>query len=70
MPVRPLADHSQVTYDLMVVATLDGSGHHWTKLINGGVPEGKLFPLRQLPAAAARRSVVPPARSGPNGGSR
>jgi len=70
MPVRPLADHSQVTYDLMVVATLDGSGQHWTKLISGGVPEDKLFPLRQLPAAAGRRSVVPPGRSAGNGGNR
>ena len=70
MPVRPLADHSQVTYDLMVVATLDGSGQHWTKLISGGVPEDKLFPLRQLPAAAGRRSVVPSGRSGANGGNR
>src|SRR6059036_1241083 len=28
MPVRPIAEHEEVPYDVMVVATLDLSGHH------------------------------------------
>jgi DNA-binding Lrp family transcriptional regulator len=48
--VRPISEHAEVAYDLMVVATLDSSGQHWTTLVNGGVPASKLFPLRQMPA--------------------
>ena len=69
IPVRPLSDHPQVPYDLMVVATLDGSGQHWTKLISAGVPVGKLFPLRQMPGAV-RRAAPAPARNSGNGGQR
>ncbi len=68
MAVRPLAEHSEVPYDLMVVATLDSSGQHWSRLINAGVPAGKLFPLRQMPAPARR--PVTSARNGANGGQR
>jgi DNA-binding Lrp family transcriptional regulator len=67
MAVRPLSDHSEVPYDLMVVATLNGSGQHWTNLINAGVPTDKLFPLRQMPAPSRKSST--PGRSA-NGGSR
>ncbi len=68
MAVRPLVEHTDLAYDLMVVATLDGSGQHWAKLIQAGVPAGKLFPLRQMPAPARR--LITSVRTGANGGTR
>ena len=57
MPVRPIHEHVQVTYDLMIVATLERSGQQLAVLVTGGVPLDKLFPLRQeLPP---RRRPVP-----------
>src|SRR5712691_1956493 len=47
MPVRPVREHDQVAYDLMIVATLESSGQQYLGLIQGGVPKDKLFPLRQ-----------------------
>jgi DNA-binding Lrp family transcriptional regulator len=47
MPVRPIVEHDQVSYDLMIVATLEPSGNQIASLIKGGVPKDKLFPLRQ-----------------------
>jgi len=47
MPVRPLAEHDQVAYDLMIVATLERSGQQVAALIQDGVPREKLLPLRQ-----------------------
>jgi DNA-binding Lrp family transcriptional regulator len=47
MPVRPVAEHEQVTYDLMIVATLERSGTALAGLIRLGIPKAKLFPLRQ-----------------------
>lgn len=47
MPVRPIVEHDQVQFDLMIVATLDRSGSHAAALIRSGVPKDKLFPLRQ-----------------------
>ena len=67
--VRPLSEHADVPYDLMVVATLDSSGQHWAKLINAGVPAGKLFPLRQMPAPV-RRATAASTKNGTNGGQR
>ena len=68
MPVRPIAEHTDVPYDLMIVATLDSSGQAWTTLINCGVPASKLFPLRQMPSNG-KRAAAPP-RAAANGGSR
>jgi DNA-binding Lrp family transcriptional regulator len=62
IPVRPISEHAEVAYDVMVVATLDSSGQHWTTLVNGGVPESKLFPLRQMPVNGRRTSTTAPAR--------
>jgi DNA-binding Lrp family transcriptional regulator len=59
MPVRPIAEHGEVPYDLMVVATLDGSGDGWAHLIKGGVSPEKLFSLRQIPAASPRPAAAP-----------
>jgi DNA-binding Lrp family transcriptional regulator len=47
MPVRPIREHVEVTYDLMIVATLERSGQQLSVLVTGGVPLDKLFPLRQ-----------------------
>ena len=55
MPVRPLSDHDQVTYDLIIVATLESSGQQVAALIKDGVPPEKLFPLRRV-ATPKRRN--------------
>jgi DNA-binding MarR family transcriptional regulator len=47
MPVRPIAEHPQVPFDLIIVATLDGTGQQFDTLIRDGVPREKLFSLRQ-----------------------
>ena len=47
MPVRPIAEHPQVPFDLIIVATLDGSGQQLESLVKDGVPREKLFSLRQ-----------------------
>ena len=59
MPVRPIAEHTEVPYDLMVLATLDGSGQGWAQLIKDGVDPEKLFPLRQMPAISPRAAAPP-----------
>jgi DNA-binding Lrp family transcriptional regulator len=46
MPVRPIAEHAKVDYDLMIVATLDRCGPQIAALITDGVPMEKLYPLR------------------------
>ena len=63
MPVRPLREHGEVGYDLMIVATLERSGGPLVSLVNDGVPREKLFPLRQeLPPR--RRPAPELARTG------
>jgi DNA-binding Lrp family transcriptional regulator len=57
MPVLPIRDHAQVTYDLMIVATLERSDRPLAALEADGVPRDKLFPLRQE-AAVAKRKVA------------
>src|SRR6478672_1133052 len=47
IPVRPIAEHEQVSYDLMIVATLERAGAQLAALIKLGIPNEKLFPLRQ-----------------------
>jgi len=56
MPVRPICEHVDVPYDLMIVATLESSGQQVANLIRDGVPKDKLFPLRQQ-TAPKRRSA-------------
>jgi hypothetical protein len=58
MPVRPLKDHRDVNYDLMIVATLDSSSDVLESLIEDGVPRDKLFPLRQQPPVKAKAPTV------------
>jgi DNA-binding Lrp family transcriptional regulator len=57
MPVRPLREHTDVGYDLMIVATLERSDRQLTTLEAMGVPKDKLFPLRQE-AVVVRRKVA------------
>jgi ribosomal protein S25 len=63
MPVRSIAEHGEVEYDLMIVATLDRSGQAGTDLERVGVPQEKLFPLRKEAAPAARRARAAATRS-------
>jgi predicted transcriptional regulator len=55
MPVRPMSEHDQVEYDLIIVATLDRSGQQMADLLDAGVPREKLFPLRKQPTPAPKR---------------
>jgi predicted transcriptional regulator len=55
MPVRSIAEHASVEYDLMIVATLDRSGQSAADLQNVGVPRAKQFPLRKEPEPAPKR---------------
>jgi DNA-binding Lrp family transcriptional regulator len=61
MPVLPISRHGEVPYDLMIVATLGSSGEPIARLIRDGVPQEKLFPLRQQ--AAPRRKPAELIRS-------
>jgi DNA-binding Lrp family transcriptional regulator len=62
MPVLPITRHTEVAYDLMIVATLESPGQPVARLIKDGVPKEKLFPLRQ--EAVARRKTTELVRSG------
>ena len=46
IPVRPVGEHAEVAFDLLIIATLDRSGEQLDALIRDGIPPGKLFPLR------------------------
>jgi DNA-binding MarR family transcriptional regulator len=48
MTVRPITEHDQVAYDLMIVATLERSGNQFAVLSHCGVPKDKLVPLRHV----------------------
>jgi DNA-binding MarR family transcriptional regulator len=63
IPVRPISDHDQVAYDLIIVATLESSGQQVAALIRDGVPQEKLFPLRQE-VAPRRTPAVELVKSG------
>jgi predicted transcriptional regulator len=47
IPVRPVSEHAEVVFDLLIVATLDRSTLSINALIRDGVPPEKLFPLRR-----------------------
>jgi hypothetical protein len=66
MPVLAVAEHRNITYDLMIVASLDKSPDVLTMLLREGVETEKLFPLRRepVPQPAPRRSRAERARSG------
>lgn len=56
MAVLPLAEHANVDYDLMIVASLEPSTQFVTALTRQGVPADKLFLLRREPAPERGRS--------------
>src|SRR5262245_29513124 len=59
MPVRPLREHTDIAYDLMIVATLErSSDRQLAGLEAAGVPKDKLFPLRQEPVAVRRKVAL------------
>jgi DNA-binding MarR family transcriptional regulator len=62
MPVRAIREHDQVSYDLMIVATLERSGQQVANLVTDGVPVSKLFPLRQ--EGPQRRVGAEPPKTG------
>lgn len=65
MPVRGIAEHEQVAFDLLILASLEPPGAQLAAIVRDGVPMEKLFPLRRDPvldAAGAAREK--PARSG------
>lgn len=47
MPVRPIAEHREIGFDLLIIATLEHSGDHVAALVRDGIPADKLFPLRR-----------------------
>lgn len=55
MPVRPIAEHAAVDFDLIIVATLDRDGQSSADLIAAGVPERALFRLRKELEPAPKR---------------
>ncbi len=63
MPVRPIAEHGSLEYDLMIVATLDRSGQHAADLQKVGVPRDKQFPLRKDAERAPKRARPATVRS-------
>jgi len=63
MPVREIAEHASVDYDLMIVATLDRSGQSAADLQRVGVPREKQFPLRKEPEPAPKRARTATVRS-------
>ena len=56
MPIRPIAEHTAVEFDLIIVATLDRSGQAGAELERVGVPRAKQFPLRKAPEPAPKSS--------------
>jgi DNA-binding Lrp family transcriptional regulator len=55
LPVRPVSEHRDVLFDLLIVATLDRSTQQVASLIRDGIPADKLFPLRRDEPTALHR---------------
>jgi len=70
MRVRPIAEHHDVEYDLMIVASLEKNGSQIADLLREGVPRDKLFPLRREPEQPQRRKTAAPSRARVNGRTR
>jgi hypothetical protein len=65
MPVLSITAHTQIEYDLIIVATLEPSGQRLADLVSVGVPREKLFPLRK--EAAVKRGKSASIRRSGNG---
>lgn len=64
MPVRPIADHVEVDYDLLIIASLEPStATHLETVVRHGVPRDKVFPLRREPVPPPKRRAAGKARS-------
>jgi len=57
MPVRPIREHADLAYDLMIVATLVPSEDLVIRLVAQGVAREKLLPLRQDVPAGRKPSA-------------
>jgi predicted transcriptional regulator len=68
MPVKPIAEHTDTPYDLMIVASLEKGTPDIPYLLRVGVPRDKLFPLRREPPP--RRKAVSTVRPRGNGKAR
>lgn len=65
MRVRPIAEHTAIEYDLIIVATLERSAQQLlAQLLECGVPREKLFPLRQDSLPTRKASDVVRAGNG------
>jgi DNA-binding Lrp family transcriptional regulator len=65
MPVRPIREHADIEYDLIIVATLERSAQQLVAvLLDNGVPRDKLFPLRQEPAPPRKATAADSGRGG------
>ena len=47
MPIRSIAQHREVEFDLLIIASLDHPAQQLADLVNDGIPSHKLFPLRR-----------------------
>jgi predicted transcriptional regulator len=59
MPVRSIADHADVDYDLLIIASLEPStARHLETVTQHGVPRDKVFPLRREPVPQPRKRAA------------
>jgi DNA-binding MarR family transcriptional regulator len=59
MPVYAIANHADVDYDLLIIASLEKStSKHLDIVLKHGVPLAKVFPLRREPRPVARRRTA------------
>ena len=61
MSVRPISEHREVAFDLMIIASLDNPTRQLAELINDGIASDKLFPLRR---DLTPRQAAGPAKAG------
>jgi hypothetical protein len=47
LPVRAIAEHADVSFDLLIIASLDPAADLLGTLVRRGIPHEKLFPLRR-----------------------
>lgn len=48
LPVRPIREHAQLTYDVLIVATLDRPAANLKRLRQAGVPDSKVLMLQPV----------------------
>ncbi|MGE0043966.1 MAG: hypothetical protein AB7V01_22545, partial [Vicinamibacterales bacterium] len=64
MPVRAVADHADVPFDLLIVATMESPDGPVAELRRLGVPRRKLLTLQPETGSGARRSAPGGRRAG------